>query len=592
MLGYAEKDAFANLQGVQNVNNRIMQKFSNNRYGLYSNNPVKPNLNGMIFKTDENGVPTPLSEDEMALLKQKSQSTSMGAAREAASPSPVNENASPWYDFLKHPQNTPYEQEQMRNQGILRDAAIAAAMNKPVFFPEADTLSEPMAKLAGQQNGLAQSAMQQLTARQGMAQNLFNQGASLVTTLAGKSLESDLSAQTYFANAERDLENSRIVKEQAEKLFKDNNVPEEIENIIKSSYGTPKFLEVVKSKELEKYQSLVKDYDALMRTVGYLQNSSDSWKQRGNAQLSKSSAYMKGASDVDANLELGIGIKPQKVDYQELKSFERPKMSSQGDIGINVGSTSMPSYEQTSSGFVPKENLGDYLSKGGYGNFSFVNGKVVPVSTKQGKGGGGLKPKDIDDPILKRVGKLLNKDVSIANFRKTGVRDNLDANLLANSDNISWQKDILSLASDLSSLITKSVNNTGKYKDVIYPLLANEARYAGVRKVFEDNKNFNLPKSTALANYGDDIKNLGYGRRGDMSTLRDIYLSLEKGELQSKANIDNLDRILRSSYYSENAIGARMPLLKNTGLKVKARKIVDDKGKFLGYKVDLSDSFE
>ena len=67
MLGYAEKDAFANLQGIQNVNNRMMQKFSNNRYGLYSNNPVKPNLNGMIFKTDENGVPTPLNEDEMAL---------------------------------------------------------------------------------------------------------------------------------------------------------------------------------------------------------------------------------------------------------------------------------------------------------------------------------------------------------------------------------------------------------------------------------------------------------------------------------------------------------------------------------------------
>jgi hypothetical protein len=89
MLGYADKDAFANLQGVQNLNNRMMQKLSNNRYGLYSNNPVKPNLNGMIFKTDENGVPTPLNEDEMALLKQKSQSTSMDAAREAASPSPV-----------------------------------------------------------------------------------------------------------------------------------------------------------------------------------------------------------------------------------------------------------------------------------------------------------------------------------------------------------------------------------------------------------------------------------------------------------------------------------------------------------------------
>lgn len=583
MLGYAEKDAFANLQGIQNMNNRMMQKFSNNRYGLYSNNPVKPNLNGMIFKTDENGVPTPLSEDEMALLKQKSKSTSMGAAREAASP---------WYDFLKHPQNTPYELEQMRNQGILRDAAIAAAMNKPVFYPEADTLSEPMAKLAGQQSGLAQSAMQQLTSRQGMAQNLFGQGANLVTTLAGKSLESDLSAQTYFANAQRESENSKIVKEQAEKLFKDNNVPKEIEDKIKGSYGTPQFIEVVRSAELEKYQALASQYDALMRTYAYLQNSSDAWKQRGNAQLAKSSAYMKGADDVDKNLELGININPKDVDYKKIENEEKPSMASQGKIGVNLGNTRMPSHEQTPSNFVPKENLGDYLSKGGYGNFSFVNGKVVPISSNQGNVGNGKNKKSNDDPILKRVGKLLNKDVSIANYRKTGVRDHLATAALANADNMSWQKDILSLASDLSSLITKSVNNTGKYKEVIYPLLANETRYPGVRKVFEDNHNFNLPKSTSLANYGDDIKNLGYGRRGDLATLREIYLSLEKGELQSKANIDDLDRILRSSYYSENAIGSRMPLLKNTGLKVKARKIVDDKGKFLGYKVDLSDSFE
>jgi hypothetical protein len=461
-----------------------------------------------------------------------------------------------------------------------------------VFFPEADTLSEPMAKLAGQQNGLAQNAMQQLTSRQGMAQNLFGQGADLVTTLAGKSLESDLSAQTYFANAQRESENSKIVKEQAEKLFKDNNVPKEIEDKIKGSYGTPKFIEVVRSAELEKYQALASQYDALMRTYAYLQNSSDAWKQRGNAQLAKSSAYMKGADDVDKNLELGININPKDVDYKKIENEEKPSMASQGDIGVNLGNTGMPSHEQNPSNFVPKENLGDYLSKGGYGNFSFVNGKVVPISSNQGNVGNGKKTKSNDDPILKRVGKLLNKDVSIANYRKIGVRDHLSTAALANADNMSWQKDILSLASDLSSLITKSVNNTGKYKDVIYPLLANETRYPGVRKVFEDNHNFNLPKSTALANYGDDIKNLGYGRRGDLATLREIYLSLEKGELQSKANIDDLDRILRSSYYSENAIGSRKPLLKNTGLKVKARKIVDDKGKFLGYKVDLSDSFE
>ena len=545
MLGYAEKDAFANLQGVQNMNNRMMQKFSNNRYGLYSN----------------------------------------------------NENASPWYDFLKHPQNTPYEQEQMRNQGILRDAAIAAAMNKPVFFTEADTLSEPMAKLAGQQNGLAQSAMQQLTARQGMAQNLFGQGANLITTLAGKSLESDLSAQTYFANAERELENSKIVKEQAEKLFKDNGVPEDIANKLKNSYGTPKFLEVVRSKELEKYQSVASQYDALLRSAAVLENSSNAWKQRGNAQLSKSKAYMQGASDVNKNLELGIDIKNEDAGYQPVTKFDKPQMVSQGGAGNNIGSSYIDgigaSQEQLTA-----PTKGNYAFVDGKvvkiptkGNLSFIDGKVVPYTPKKGS----VEPKSTEkDPVLQRLGKLLNMDVNIANFRKKGVRDNLDTYMQANADDTSRQKNILALASDVSSAITKDVKNGSKYYDIIEKLVNNEARYPGVRAVFENNKNFNLPRSLSLSNYGAEIKK--NQKQGPLKTLRDLYVSIEKGDLLSKANIDSLNKLLTENFVTDNILGVQTSPLFNNGLKVKAKpvNIVGKDGKIekTMYKVDLKDSFE
>lgn len=581
-------------------------------FGSHGSNMVKPFRSKPIFKTDENGNVSPLSEDEKALLQKQSDATAQQAAAEAASGAPVqnggngdssiennvNPQASPWYDFLKHPQNTPYEQEQMRNQGILRDAAIAAAMNKPVFFPEADTLSEPMAKLAGQQNGLAQSAMQQLTARQGMAQNLFGQGANLITTLAGKSLESDLSAQTYFANAERELENSKIVKEQAEKLFKDNGVPEDIANKLKNSYGTPKFLEVVRSKELEKYQSVASQYDALLRSAAVLENSSNAWKQRGNAQLSKSKAYMQGASDVNKNLELGIDIKNDDAGYQPVTNYDKPQMVSQGGAGKNIGSPYIDGIGASQEQPIAPAK-GNYAFVDGKvveiptkGNLSFIDGKVVPYTPKKVSG----KPKSTEkDPVLQRLGNLLNMDVNIANFRKKGVRDHLDTYMQADADDTSRQKNILALASDISSAITKDVKNGAKYYDIIEKLVNNEARYPGVRAVFENNKNFNLPRSLSLSNYGDEIKKNTH-QQGKLKILKDIYKSIEKGDLLSKANVDSLNELLTESFVTNNILGLQTPPLFNNGLKVKAKpvNIVGKDGKIekTMYKVDLNDSFE
>jgi len=598
-------------------------------FGTHGSNMVNPFRSKHVFKTDENGNVAPLSEDEKALLNQESNATEQQAAMEAASGSPVagNETSSienqavpnqtqeptsvesrdnnPWYDFLKYPKNTPYEQQQMRNQAVLRDAAIAAAMTKPIFYPEADSLSEPMANLAGQQSGLAQSAMQQYTARQGMAQNLFGQGANLITTLAGKSLESDLRAETSFANAQRDLENSKIRREQAEKLFKDYGIPENVANKIRSSYGTPQFLEVVKSKELEKYQNFASQYDALLRDAAYLENSSNYWKQRGNAQLSKSSAYMQGASDVDKKLEIGLNIKPQDAGYQRIENFERPSMEGQGGIGQNIGSTRLPSYEQTQTENLQKNNIGESQKKGGLGNLAFVDGKVVPYTNKNTSIGTKKEPTKESDPILKKVGKLLNKDLSIANFRKHGVRDNLDSYMQANADNTSWQKDILSLASELSSSITKDNRNAGKYRDVIYPLLANEARYQGVRNVFEKNPNFNLPKSYGLRAYEAEINqyrnidktsNTDVNRRSTYRTLYNLYNTIQNGGLLSKGNVDTLDKILRENFYSTNALGNRTKVLANTGLKIKAIPVneLDKNGniKKTLYRIDLDDSFE
>ena len=479
MLGYAEKDAFANLQGIQNVNNRMMQKFSNNRYGLYSNNPVKPNLNGMIFKTDENGVPTPLNEDEMALLKQKSQSTSNGAAREAASPSPVTENVSPWYDFLKHPQNTPYELEQMRNQGILRDAAIAAAMNKPVFFPEADTLSEPMAKLAGQQNGLAQSAMQQFTTRQGMASDAYKMATGLATQYASNAIQADIQARKFKADAEESQRNADVYGEQAKALY--GQMPDEM----KALSGKPEFLEVVRNKYDEKLQNLAQAYDILKRQQAVFQNDAQSKAEQSQSYLAKSKAFRNGASKVSKDWELGL-------DFSNGEEVEAPQLAGndirfagQGDIGKNgagaYGNFSNPKNEapaastpNTTTPTIPAATSGT----SGKGNLVFNKGKVGKASVPKSDSSfeEGSPERDFEN--------LANEYYKIGRFGVGGAWQNLDTQVQRRALDDNWLRKINGVKQKLALILKNNPESFAKHRH-LFDILRSGNQYGDTSKLLE-----------------------------------------------------------------------------------------------------------
>ena len=92
-----------------------------------------------LYRTDENGNPVRLTDEELAIRNNASKDLQKQAASDAATPA----NVGSWYDFLKNPQNTPYEQKQMRNHEILRDAAIGSMLMKPIFNPDTD-ISEGM----------------------------------------------------------------------------------------------------------------------------------------------------------------------------------------------------------------------------------------------------------------------------------------------------------------------------------------------------------------------------------------------------------------------------------------------------------------
>lgn len=588
MLGYAEKDAFANLQGIQNVNNRIMQKFSNNRYGLYSNNPVKPNLNGMIFKTDENGVPTPLSEDEMALLKQKSQSTSMDAAREAASPSPVNENASPWYDFLKHPQNTPYEIEQMRNQGILRDAAIAAAMNKPVFFPEADTLSEPMEKLAGQQNSLAQSAMQQFTTRQGMASDAYKMATGLATQYASNAIQADIQARKFKADAEESQRNANVYGDQAKTLY--GQMPDEM----KALSGKPEFLEVVRNKYDEKLQNLAQAYDILKRQQAVFQNDAQSKAEQSQSYLAKSKAFRNGASKVSKDWELGL-------DFGGGEEVAAPQMvgndirfAGQGDIGKNgagaYGNFSNPKNEAPAA-FTPKTTTqttpAATSGASGKGNLVFNNGKVGKASAPKSDSSfeEGSAERDFEN--------LANEYYKIGRFGVGGAWQNLDTQVQRRALDDNWLRRINGVKQKLALDLRNNPESFAKHRP-LFDFIRSGNQFGDTSKLLESAAN--PPQSYDLSYYANQFNATGDEvERGD---LQDYLAILNEGGALTMPEVKHLEKMLTERFPVTNLKGEKKPLLQQNGLKIKFFKatnsdgspMLDDKEQL--YFVPLKDSFK
>jgi hypothetical protein len=521
----------------------------------------------------------------MALLKQKSQSTSMDAAREASSPSPVNKNASQWYDFLKHPQNTPYELEQMRNQGILRDAAIAAAMNKPVFFPEADTLSEPMAKLAGQQNGLAQSAMQQFTTRQGMASDAYKMATGLATQYASNAIQADIQARKFKADAEESQRNANVYGDQAKSLY--GQMPDEM----KALSGKPEFLEVVRNKYDEKLQNLAQAYDILKRQQAVFQNDAQSKAEQSQSYLAKSKAFRNGASKVSKDWELGL-------DFGGGEEVEAPQMvgndirfAGQGDIGKNgagaYGNFSNPKNEAPASSTPNTTAPTNPAATSGKGNLVFKNGKVIKSSTPKSDSNfeEGSAERDFEN--------LANEYYKIGRFGVGGAWQNLDTQVQRRALDDNWLRKINGVKQKLALDLRNNPESFAKHRP-LFDFIRSGNQFGDTNKLLESAAN--PPQSYDLSYYANQFNATGdENERGD---LQDYLAILNEGGALTMPEVKHLEKMLTERFPVTNLKGEKKPLLQQNGLKIKFFKATNEDGspmldgKEQLYFVPLKDSFK
>lgn len=574
-------------------------KYTFGRHGSNLIVPVRsiPAKSKRLFRTDENGNPTPLSDDEIALAQKAKDETQMQAAAEAATPvvetKPTN---TPWYDFLKHPQNTPYEQEQMRNQGILRDAAIAAAMNKPVFYPEADTLSEPMLKLAGQQAGLAQSAMGQFTTRQGMAADMYKQVTNLANSYAAQSMQAQMAAQKLKANSDESANNAKVYEQQAAAVF--GQMPKDMQDASKR----PDFLEVVRSKYDEKALALAQQYDALKRSQAMLENDALSKNEQANSYLAKAKAFGDGVANLDRDWNLGLNFNVGGVTPYDVKKTTQPvQFASQGDVGRNEvpiatpsgfsagvsapSATSVPSNAKTTP--TSPANVSGGSGKGKL-KFDPKTNSVYEVSSSEGSASA--------DPISKRIARLsTGKDVDIARFAASGSRLNLDTGFQAAKDKAAWLTELGAVANE----IAKNPENVSKYKDFIYEVIkGGEGRFGNAARILQKDPSLNIPVNRGLKFYKNDI--LSKNEEGFGEYLWNYYNRAEQGLGLTKQQLDDMQKILTKNYTHENYGGVVKPLFENNGLKLNYSPLIDyETGEQLVnkngnklYQLNLEDSFK
>lgn len=543
-----------------------------------------------IYRTDENGNPVRLTDEEIAIRNNASRDLQKQAASDAATPA----NGGSWYDFLKNPQNTPYEQKQMRNHEILRDAAIGSMLMKPIFNPDTD-ISEGMMRMAGQQQGMAQGAMDNYLKRQGMAADMYNSATKLATNYAAQSLQSQIQAQQELSAAENYEREAAIRAEQAEKLFGKNS---------------PAYIAVVKSKDVAKQQELANQYDAMMRDAKYLESEAQKRKERSEQFIGKAKAFGDGAKKISQDWELGLnfdglgGITPISKNGTQVGGFAK-----QGEIGANVGgsfvqfpNTGAAPAGTPSTGFSPQgatevppiaENVPTGAENAPTGEsekpvYTFKDGKLNKVG---GKGNKGVS----DDPIMKRIARLSNvlgRDVDIARWKAAGSRVDLDTGIQAAADKNAWLTEVQAICNDI---VTKP-ENFAKYKDFIYKVIEGGERYGNAANILMTSS-MNIPMYKGLINYRNDIIAYGNDARNE---LEENYLQMEKGFPLTKQEVKRTELLLSSpDFQVMNKQGHSEPILKNNGLRLKAVEARDDKGKPIldekgqkMYFVDVNDSFK
>jgi len=496
---------------------------------------------------------------------------------------------------LKNPQNTPYEQKQMRNHEIMRDAAIGSMLMKPIFNPDTD-ISEGMMRMAGQQQGMAQGAMDNYLKRQGMAADMYNSATKLATNYAAQSLQAQIQAQQELSAAENYEREAAIRSEQAEKLFGKNS---------------PAYIAVVKSKDVAKQQELANQYDAMMRDAKYLESEAQKRKERSEQFIGKAKAFGDGAKKISQDWELGLnfdglgGITPIAKNGTQVGGFAK-----QGEVGANVGgsfvqfpNTGAGTQGTPSTGVLPTgatevppsgENVITGAENASTGEsekpvYTFNDGKLTNVGGGKGKKGGS------DDPIMKRIARLSNgnRDVNIARWKAAGSRVDLDTGVQAAADKNAWLTEVQAVANDIVS----KPENFAKYKDFVYKVIEGGDRFGNASNILM-NSTMNIPRFKGLRNYETDI--MTYGGENSRNELQDYYSILKEGGALTGAEVKNFEKLLSSPMFSwTNYQGKSMPLLKNNGLKLKAVEarnpdgsiVKDEKGNTM-YFINLDDSFK
>ena len=549
-----------------------------------------PNRKAM-YRTDANGNPIQLTDEEIALRNNAANGLQQQAAAEAATPAGGNK----WYEFLKNPQNTPYEQKQMRNQEIMRDAAIGSMLMKPIFNPDAD-ISEGIVRMAGQQQGMAQAAMDNYLKRQGMAADMYNSATKLATNYAAQALQAQIQSQQEISNAENREREAAIRADQAKKQYDD---------VTKS----PEYIAATEKNDLAKQQELLAQYNAYMRDALYLQSEAQKHRERSQQFLGKAKSFGDGARQISKDWELGLNLDFDNVHSSVSAPPKVGEFKKQGEVGHNGAGIFSPN-AYTGAGALGTPST-DVLPTGateippapqaaptGAGNastgtseksvYTFNNGKLNKVGGK-GKNGGSY------DPIMKRIARLSNgnRDVDIARWKAAGSRIDLDTGIQAAADKNAWLTELQAVANDIVS----KPENFAKYKDFVYKVIEGGDRFGNASNILM-NSTMNIPKFKGLRNYETDI--MTYGSENSREELQDYYSILKGGGALTGAEVKNFERLLSSPMFSwTNYQGKSMPLLKNNGLKLKAVEarnpdgsiVKDEKGNTM-YFINLDDSFK
>jgi hypothetical protein len=489
-------------------------------------------------------------------------------------------------------------------------------MNKPVFFPEADTLSEPMAKLSGQQAGLAQSAMGQFTSRQGMAADFYKMGSNLVNSYAMNAYNAQIKAQQAYNDAVKANEDAKVVRNRIKALYGENGT-EEI-----------KRKEFVRKGDLENARKIAAQRDLDIQQAVMLENLSQKKIEDANNLIGKANAFKGSANKVSKDIELGYdfgadiplykGFNPSSQNFGGQNEAlggniggpingpvdeNYPKVHNGGNKGGNKKNkepvvevpvndvTTEPSPEEINKygiagGFTPIESKEGATSKLPVRDLVFVDGKVKKDPYNPS-----------NDPIFIKANKILGRDVKNANFGAWGIGEDLNAASIKRARDQKFFTDVQDLAGDLLKLIKKDPRNQAKYIGLLDALTAQGNRY-GVRQDFEREENFNVPKSLSLEAYRSEIES---GMKGTnaraKSSIRNFYEMASNGQTFSKAQVNEFEKLLREQFYSKNSLGKRKKLLANNGLHLNAipKYKTDAFGNVtseIEYLIDMENSFK